>query len=523
MNSKDGTADGTSGYAMNLRLYKTFEPSVKKKLGAGSASETTQKNRMIAVGKTSESSGYTSLSHTSGNMVSDALRRVRSSGSTVPRKIGMKNLQPDKIRPNPPTNLIAIHGNGSANISFTPGSDGNDTITNYYYSFNGTTFYALSPEDSSSPITITGLTNGTTYSIYLKAKNSMGLSLLASSAVIVTPSTIPSAPASITALESDQSVTISFTQTSNGGSSITDYLYSFDDETYISLGDTTSPITINNLTNDTTYTIYLKAQNINGLSSSASISVTPHVVYSSDLIPSLSGKNILLQLQGNDSNSYSGNGYIWYDVSPKISSGYRSIYYNGALVGSGINYDGEEGSFDFSSNSYINIPNSVGLQANNSQYRSFVVWAYIVTEQSDKGLFSKMYGSPSYDGFMLRFMSNRNLSLAMNGSTRNDYFSTTANNVYNLNEWQMFTGVVCFGGNTSHPSRIYVNSTNVGTGNSLEVGIGLQTAPIRVPSGIQEGNTFADCRIGAIYYFDGELTSSDVSTIYESTKVNYGL
>jgi hypothetical protein len=90
MNSKDGSTDGTSRYAMNLRLYKTYEPSIKKKIGAGSASETIERKRMIAIGKTTESSGYISLSHTKGHVVSDALRRVRSGGATVPKKVGMK-------------------------------------------------------------------------------------------------------------------------------------------------------------------------------------------------------------------------------------------------------------------------------------------------------------------------------------------------------------------------------------------------------------------------------------------------
>ena len=90
MNSKDGSTDGTSNYSMNLLLYKAYQPSIKKKLGASSASETTQKNRMIAVGKTTESNGYTSLSHTKGHVVSDSLRRVRSGGAVVPKKLSMK-------------------------------------------------------------------------------------------------------------------------------------------------------------------------------------------------------------------------------------------------------------------------------------------------------------------------------------------------------------------------------------------------------------------------------------------------
>jgi hypothetical protein len=47
-------------------------------------------------------------------------------------------------------------------------------ITNYQYSLDGGAAVALSPEDNASPITISGLTNGTTYSITLQPLDSTG-------------------------------------------------------------------------------------------------------------------------------------------------------------------------------------------------------------------------------------------------------------------------------------------------------------------------------------------------------------
>ncbi len=92
MNSNDGYADNTSTYAMSRLMYlnKTYEPVPKKKWGASDSSEATQKNRMRAVGKTSNSVGFTSLSHTKGELTKNALRRVRSSGATVPKKVTNK-------------------------------------------------------------------------------------------------------------------------------------------------------------------------------------------------------------------------------------------------------------------------------------------------------------------------------------------------------------------------------------------------------------------------------------------------
>jgi titin len=101
-----------------------------------------------------------------------------------------RNAPPSITVPSPPTGLSATAGNTTATISFTPGSDGGSSITNYKYSTNGTTYTALSPADTSSPITITGLTNDVTYNITLKAVNAVGDSV-ASASVSVTPA-IPS-------------------------------------------------------------------------------------------------------------------------------------------------------------------------------------------------------------------------------------------------------------------------------------------------------------------------------------------
>ncbi len=88
--------------------------------------------------------------------------------------------------PSAPTALTSTAGNGTAEISFTQGSDGGSAITNYKYSTDGTTYTALSPADTISPVTISGLSNGTSYTIYLKAVNPIGDSV-ASSSVNVTP------------------------------------------------------------------------------------------------------------------------------------------------------------------------------------------------------------------------------------------------------------------------------------------------------------------------------------------------
>jgi hypothetical protein len=233
--------------------------------------------------------------------------------------------------PSAPTSLSATAGNGQATISFTAGSNGGSAITNYKYSLDGTTYTALSPTDATSPVTITGLTNGTSYSISLKAVNSSGDSA-ASAAVSVTPSTTPSAPTSLTATAGNSQATISFTAGSNGGSAITNYKYSLDGTNYTALSptDATSPVTITGLTNGTSYSIYLKAVNANGDSSaSAAVSVTPSTTPSAPTSLTATagdGQATISFTAGSDGGStitnykYSTDGTTYTTLSPVDSS-----------------------------------------------------------------------------------------------------------------------------------------------------------------------------------------------------------
>ncbi|BDB52189.1 gliding motility-associated C-terminal domain-containing protein [Flavobacterium ammonificans] len=77
--------------------------------------------------------------------------------------------------PSAPTITAISTSNGSATVTFTaPTSNGGTPITNYEYTIDGTNWIAFSPVDISSPVTITGLTNGTTYPIQLRAVNAIG-------------------------------------------------------------------------------------------------------------------------------------------------------------------------------------------------------------------------------------------------------------------------------------------------------------------------------------------------------------
>ena len=81
-----------------------------------------------------------------------------------------------RVVPTAPTSLSASPGINIATISFTtPSSNGGSAVTNYEYSFNNSTWTALSPVDTTSPVSIAGLDESTVYTVYLRAVNANGV------------------------------------------------------------------------------------------------------------------------------------------------------------------------------------------------------------------------------------------------------------------------------------------------------------------------------------------------------------
>jgi hypothetical protein len=73
-----------------------------------------------------------------------------------------------------PTALVATAGDSQVSIAFTaPSTDGGATIDDYEYELDDSGAW-LEASTTSSPVVITGLTNGTSYSIKLRAVNSAG-------------------------------------------------------------------------------------------------------------------------------------------------------------------------------------------------------------------------------------------------------------------------------------------------------------------------------------------------------------
>ncbi|NBR72408.1 MAG: fibronectin type III domain-containing protein, partial [Proteobacteria bacterium] len=119
--------------------------------------------------------------------------------------------------PAAPTINSITPGNGSLSVAFTAGSDGGSAITNYKYTTDGSTWTAAGV--TTSPITISGLSNGTAYNVQIKAVNNIGDGT-ASTITAATPYTTPGAPTTTGVTSSNQALSVAFTAGTTGATSI---------------------------------------------------------------------------------------------------------------------------------------------------------------------------------------------------------------------------------------------------------------------------------------------------------------
>ena len=190
--------------------------------------------------------------------------------------------------PGAPTGVTGTAGNASANLSWTaPASNGGSAITSYRitpYIGAAAQTPVVTPTAATS-YTVTGLTNGTTYTFTVAATNAAGTGADSAPSPPITPraaATVPGAPTDVFGSPGDHSVALGWTApSSDGGSAITSYRIA----PYI--GTTAQPAintptnattyTVTGLTNGTAYTFTVAATNSvgTGAASAASAAVTP--------------------------------------------------------------------------------------------------------------------------------------------------------------------------------------------------------------------------------------------------------
>jgi hypothetical protein len=192
--------------------------------------------------------------------------------------------------PSAPAIGTATPGDGQVTLTFSASSTGGSPITGYTVT---STPGSITATGSSSPIIVTGLTNGTPYTFKVTATNAIGTSPQSSASNSATPVATPNdAPSSLVATRGNAQVALSWTApVDNGGSPITDYLIEYkasSSGSWLTFSDGTSTATaatVTSLTNGTSYDFRVSAVNALGTGPASSTAVaTPATVPSAPII-----------------------------------------------------------------------------------------------------------------------------------------------------------------------------------------------------------------------------------------------
>jgi predicted RNA-binding protein with TRAM domain len=206
-----------------------------------------------------------------GNSYSLILRAVNRAGSSDSSvTVSLAPVGP----PDAPRINTLTPGNGTLEVAFTDGATSGSPITGYEYTLDQGVTWVAAVGATSSPFTISGLNNGTIYTVQVRAVNAQG-SGTSSDPVISKPYTVPGAPVINDVVVAGNEATVAYTTpATDGGQSITSYEYSIDNgDSWVSTNSSTvMSVQITNLVEGEEYEIAVRAVNSAGAGAAATVS-----------------------------------------------------------------------------------------------------------------------------------------------------------------------------------------------------------------------------------------------------------
>ncbi len=217
---------------------------------------------------------YTVTGLTNGVPYNFGVRPVNSVGPGPGKS--RENLIPATF-PTAPTNLMAEPHNGKVRLEWTaPTFNGGITINYYEYQQKaGTNAFGpwlriIGSSASTTGYTVISLTNGTSYTFKVRARNDIDAGT-ASNEATATPANFPDPPPTVTATAGNQQITVNWTTPADNGNTILRYQYNVYDTTNEMTHTTwtnipgsdvnTTEYTVTSLTNGVAYAIGIRAVN----------------------------------------------------------------------------------------------------------------------------------------------------------------------------------------------------------------------------------------------------------------------
>lgn len=206
---------------------------------------------------------------------------------------------------------------------------------------------------------------------------------------------------------------------------------------------------------------------------------------------------LTLQLDPNNPSSYNGSGTTWYDISGNNA--------NITLVGAPVYTSGTPSYFTFSGQYGTGATSNVLPQTAYSK----TMWFYLNSYSSNNNIVS------SQGGGHFTFMASSN-KIYNGHSNWGNYLAYPSNGTISLSTW--YYAALTF--STTNGMTLYINGTLDSTYTANKAAHGGNGSTDVASFG---GGNLLIGRIGEVFCYNRELSSSEISSNYNSTKAKYGL
>jgi len=243
---------------------------------------------------------------------------------------------------------------------------------------------------------------------------------------------------------------------------------------------------------------------------------------------SSSGPQLLAELDASNPSSYPGSFNTWFDLTANnndaiLSAGSGSLTYSTASA---------SGEFDLSggSGTVISLADNAYTSLSSSNSKSYSIWIKadaigfmsfsrtVMCKQQGTG------GGSTSDGFFVGINSSNQVVARVtsdSGSTVKSYSGIGA--TISTGVWYMVTLLTKISSD-ANSTKLFINSTEVASGSQGGSGVVDDQRNLLLgnyDSGIQNAQAF-DGMIGSLYIKEGDIAASDISTLFDDTKLRFG-
>ncbi len=219
---------------------------------------------------------------------------------------------------------------------------------------------------------------------------------------------------------------------------------------------------------------------------------------------------LFVHLDASNAASYPGSGTVWTDLTGNGNTGTLTngpVY--SALAGGCIDCDG--------TNDFVYIADKPELQPKSATPITMQIWVYF-DALTNGAIINKLTALFVYDGYIVGLASTGYAGYTVNGGLVNQVESTSPTVVFTTGTWYLVTFITQRTA-TANTTRLYVNTTvriQKTWGNDSYT----ESNPLQLGGGY---GGFANCKIGAFYFYTRGLSDSEITQNYNATKSRYGL